>query len=190
MRSFSSSSGKVAFVRLLLLAISAATAHEFAASCRTVPSRGEVVPASTRSRVHVHLPNLDFSQLARLAVDVVHGRVVGSEARILDNGLVVTDTSIRQLGSARNTERDVLVVTVGGGSLRAHSTSVAGAPAFELGDEVVLFLCGGDSEGCRYGVLGLSHGVYRVVDGPTGLNVVDLQVSRGATDLTSGVRSD
>ena len=78
---------------------------------------------------------------------------------------------------------------VPGGQIGRFRTIVVGAPEFQSGDEVVLFLR--DYEG-RLSIVGLSQGAYRVAADRSGRRVVTAPVLMGKADgsVEAVVRGD
>jgi hypothetical protein len=103
----------------------------------------------------------DLTELTRDATAIVHGRVVDVRAewtegrRAIDTYVTVAVATYLKgdLGSA-------VTLRVPGGRMGAYRSFIVGAPIFNVGDEVVLFL-GSQGPSVPY-VLGLSQGVYRV----------------------------
>ena len=95
---------------------------------------------------------------------IVHGQVTAVRTEWLDGRrsvetiltLDVTDYLKGDLGPQ-------ITIAVPGGQIGRYRTIMVGAPVFETGDEVVLFLKGGASHPF---IVGLSQGAFRVVAAP------------------------
>jgi hypothetical protein len=106
-------------------------------------------------------PEVSVEALARRADAVVRGAVQGVEASWAPDGRHVrTRVTLRRISTWRGAAPAVVVVDVPGGQVGDVAQSVAGAPGFEPGEEVVVFLRA-TSPG-RYRVLGLATGKFRV----------------------------
>lgn len=106
-------------------------------------------------------PEVSVEALARRADAVVHGSVQGVEAAWTADGRHVrTRVTLRRVSTWRGAAPEVVVVEVPGGRVGDVAQSVAGAPEFEPGEEVVVFLRA-TSPG-RFRVLGLATGKFRV----------------------------
>jgi hypothetical protein len=106
-------------------------------------------------------PEVSVEALARSADAVVRGSVEGIEASWTADGRHVrTRVTLRRIATWRGAAPAVVVVEVPGGRVGDVAQSVAGAPEFERGEEVVVFLRAA-SPG-RYRVVGLATGKFRV----------------------------
>ncbi|MCL4812546.1 MAG: hypothetical protein KJ061_08680 [Vicinamibacteraceae bacterium] len=103
------------------------------------------------------------AELAREASLVVLGRV-GRVTAVQDpaTGRVERHVTVVAERVAKGTARDEVVVVVPGGTAGRYRTVFVGAPDFEPGESVVLFLAPAVRGGWR--VLGLGGGVFRVAD--------------------------
>jgi hypothetical protein len=109
-------------------------------------------------------PEVSVEALARRSDAVVRGSVQGVEAAWASDGRHVrTRVTLRRISTWRGAAPAVLVVEVPGGRVGDVAQSVAGAPEFAPGEEVVVFLRA-TSPG-RFRVLGLATGKFRV-EGP------------------------
>jgi hypothetical protein len=107
----------------------------------------------------------DLSELTTDATAIVHGRVVEVRAEWL-TGRRAIDTYVT-VAAATYLKGDLgpaVTLRVPGGRMGAYRSFIVGAPVFNVGDEVVLFL-GSQGPSVPY-VLGLSQGVYRVRTDP------------------------
>ncbi|MGA8891618.1 MAG: hypothetical protein WB493_08625, partial [Anaeromyxobacteraceae bacterium] len=86
-------------------------------------------------------PEVSVEALARRADAVVHGAVRGVEASWAADGRHVrTRVTLRRISTWRGDAPAVVVVEVPGGRVGDVAQSVAGAPEFAPGEEVVVFL--------------------------------------------------
>ncbi len=116
--------------------------------------------AASPASATVFLPT-DFREMVAASKAIVHGRVVdvrsqssGDRRRIATYVTVSVETHMKGAFGAHVTFR------VPGGLVGRYRRVIVGAPRFERGDEVVLFLT---SRGPSIpSVFGLSQGVYRV----------------------------
>lgn len=105
------------------------------------------------------LVRLRFQDLAQRSTAIARLRCIGSESR-WDQGELWTETRFEVVEVRKGLlSRLVTVRTLGGndGHLRSH---VDGVPAFQVGEEVYLFLWGRPGE--PYRVLGWSQGAFRI----------------------------
>jgi hypothetical protein len=103
----------------------------------------------------------DLSELTAEATAIVHGRVVEVRAEWLEGRRAID--SYVTLAAATYLKGDLgaaVTLRVPGGRMGAYRSFIVGAPVFNVGDEVVLFL-GSRGPSVPY-VLGLNQGVYRV----------------------------
>lgn len=113
----------------------------------------------------------DLAELAQDATLIARGRVVAAEARWTQGRrgietVVTLDAESVLKGSAT----DVVHFVVPGGTLGRYRNVVMGAPQFEEGQRVLVFLGATGPEVPH--LLGLSQGVYRVGESATGGAVV------------------
>ncbi len=133
------------------------------------------------ARATVVLP-AELGDLAREAQAIVHGRVVDTRA-VWEDGRRRVDTlvTIEVEDYLKGHFGDTVTVRVPGGQIGRYRSLMIGAPVFDPGDEVVLFL-NASGPSLPY-VLGLSQGVFRVIDDPTtgGRLVIPPPVMAGVT---------
>ena len=101
---------------------------------------------------------IEFRELVGVSSVIVHGRVADVHAEWID-GRRSVETLVTVAASEflkGNLTVDSIVVRVPGGQLGRYRTVFVGAPEFQPGDEVVLFLRGNR-------IVGLSQGAFRVV---------------------------
>jgi hypothetical protein len=115
---------------------------------------------ATPARATVYLP-ADFAEMVDASIYIVHGSVVDvrSEA-IADRRSIVTYVTVDVAQQLKGSPRESVTFLVPGGHAGHYERIVVGAPRFEPGDEVVLFLTARGPT-IPY-VFGLSQGVYRV----------------------------
>lgn len=95
---------------------------------------GTLAVASTFLKVD--LPTLD-----RMSESVVHARVVGMDSAWNPEGsMIFTEVTLEVLGRLRGTADATVVVRVPGGTVGDFTSEMEGAPRFQTGDEVVVFL--------------------------------------------------
>jgi len=120
----------------------------------------------TAARATVFLSS-DVSDLSRDAIAIARGRIVAVDAQWKDGRrgietLVTLETESYLKGNLGS----VVQVRVPGGSLGRFRSVVVGAPQFSVGQRVILFL-GSRGPTIPY-VLGMSQGVFRLVQSPAG----------------------
>jgi len=117
------------------------------------------------ARATVVLP-AELGDLAREAQAIVHGRVVETHA-VWEDGRRRVDTlvTIEVEDYLKGHFGDTVTIRVPGGQIGRYQSLMVGAPVFDAGDEVVLFL-NASGPSLPY-ILGLSQGVFRVLDDPT-----------------------
>jgi hypothetical protein len=103
---------------------------------------------------------IDLSELVAQASLIVYGRVIDARGVVTDGGTetLVTLTAPAYLKGGGGPE---VVFRVPGGTIGRYRTVVVGAPVFERGDEVVVFLRPG-ADGVPV-VVGFSQGALHVV---------------------------
>ena len=135
------------------------------------------VPVALRATV---LVPIEFRELVAISSTIVHGRVVDARAdwvdgrRAIDTFLTV-DVQEYFKGGAGET----VVVRVPGGQLGRYRTIFVGAPEFQRGDEVILFLRGNPASGAF--IVGLSQGAFRVAPDRGGRRMVTSPVVMGTS---------
>lgn len=125
---------------------------------------GALVAAVSAARATVILP-ADLGDLVRGSQAIVHGRVVEVRAVWADGRRrVETLVMLEAEDYLKGNFGETVTVRVPGGQIGRYRSVMVGAPVFTAGDEVVLFLSA-RGPSIPY-VLGLSQGVFRVVDDP------------------------
>lgn len=103
----------------------------------------------------------DLSELTGEATAIVHGRVVDVRAEWLAGRRAIeTYVTVAAATYLKGDLGAAVTLRVPGGRMGAYRSFVVGAPVFNVGDEVVLFL-GSQGPSVPY-VLGLNQGVFRV----------------------------
>jgi hypothetical protein len=123
-----------------------------------------VLGLSAIVRATVLIP-ADLAELTADATAIVHGRVVDVRADWLAGRRAIeTYVTVAAATYLKGNLGETVTFRVPGGRLGAYRSFVVGAPAFDVGDEVILFL-GSHGPSVPY-VLGLSQGLYRVRTDP------------------------
>lgn len=119
------------------------------------------VPAA---RATVLVP-AEFGELVRESQAIVHGRVVGVTAAWADGRRRIDSLVTIEVEEYLKGDLGAQVtIRVPGGQIGRYRSVMVGAPSFAEGDEIVLLL-GARGPSYLY-VLGLSQGVFRVVEDP------------------------
>jgi hypothetical protein len=128
-----------------------------------------LTPAVLRATV---LVPVDLNELAVSAHVVVYARVTDVRGVVTDDRRRVESVVVAEaVGYMKGNLGRTIVFRVPGGQVGAYRTVMVGAPSFERGDEVVLFLST-RGNASPY-LVGFSQGVYRVrIDQRTGTRVV------------------
>ncbi len=121
---------------------------------------GVLLVGAAPSSATVHLPT-DFAEMVARSTFVVHGRVVDVRSDTSsDRRGIVTYVTVDVAHPLKGAPGESVTFLVPGGQVGRYERIVVGAPQFERGDEVVLFLAS-RGPSIPY-VFGLSQGVYRV----------------------------
>jgi len=132
----------------------------------------------------------DLGEVARAARIVARGRVVATEGRwTADRRTIETLVTLDVEAYLKGELAGLVSFTVPGGRLGRYRSIVIGAPRFDVGERVVVFL---DARGPSLPfVVGLGQGVYRIVASSDGTSVVTPPVPGPATTTSSRtVRGD
>jgi hypothetical protein len=148
-----------------------------------------VLPVVLRATVIVPV---EFRELVTIAPVIVHGRVVDVRSDWVDGRRSVeTFVTVEATEYLKGNLGERLTFKVPGGQLGRYRTVFVGAPEFQDGDEVILFL---KSSGPSYPyIIGLSQGAFRVVaDARSGRRMVTTPIvmAKGAGDPEPVVRGD
>jgi len=135
---------------------------------------------------------IEFRELVATAPVIVHGRVVDVKADWVDGRRSVeTFVTVAVTEYLKGHLGESVTLRVPGGQLGRYRTVFVGAPEFQEGDEVVLFL---KHSGPSYPyIIGLSQGAFRVVpDARTGRRMVTTPIvmGRGGDEPERIVRGD
>jgi hypothetical protein len=135
---------------------------------------------------------VEFRELVTIAPVIVHGRVVDVRSDWVDGRRSVeTFVTVEAAEYLKGNLGERLTFKVPGGRLGRYRTVFVGAPEFQDGDEVILFL---KSSGPSYPyIIGLSQGAFRVVaDARSGRRMVTTPIvmAKGAGDPEPVVRGD
>jgi hypothetical protein len=148
-----------------------------------------VLPVALRATVIVPI---EFRELVTIAPVIVHGRVVDVRSDWVDGRRSVeTFVTIEAAEYLKGNLGERVTFKVPGGQLGRYRTVFVGAPEFQDGDEVILFL---KRSGPSYPyIIGLSQGAFRVVaDARSGRRMVTTPIvmAKGAGDPEPVVRGD
>jgi len=131
------------------------------------------------ARATVLVP-IEFRELVAVSSTIVHGRVVDVRAQWVDGRRAIeTFVTVEAAEYYKGGAGDTLTVRVPGGQIGRFRTIFVGAPSFQAGDEVVLFL---RSYGGRTAIVGLSQGAYSVIADRSGRRIVTSPVVMGRAD--------
>jgi hypothetical protein len=122
-------------------------------------------------------PEVSVEALAREADAVVRGTVTSVTPRWAPDGRHIrTRVSLRRLSTWRGSPPAELAVDVPGGTVGDVAQVVSGAPSFQNGEEVVVFLRTAGAG--RWRVLGLALGKFRVEAGNAVPQLAGLRLER------------
>jgi hypothetical protein len=135
---------------------------------------------------------IEFRELVGTAPVIVHGQVVDVRSEWVDGRRAVeTFVTVEAAEYLKGNLGERVTFKVPGGQLGRYRTVLVGAPSFQAGDEVVLFL---KSDGPSFPfIVGLSQGVFRIVtDTQSGRRVVrpPAVMGVGSADAVRVVRGD
>ncbi len=147
------------------------------------------LPVAVRATVIVPI---EWRELVTTAPVIVHGEVVDVRAGWADGRRSVeTFVTVSVAEYLKGDLGKTLIFRVPGGQLGRYRTIFVGAPEFQAGDEVVLFLK--HSAPSYPYIIGLSQGAFRVVpDARTGRRMVTTPIvmGKGAEEPERIVRGD
>ncbi len=115
--------------------------------------------AASRPAAAATFAATSVEEVARTSDAVVRGRVAGTAARATKDGRIVTEVEIAVGAAWKGAPGTTVRVVVPGGRLPGVAMRVDAAPAFAVGEEVVVFLSRG---GTTWYVNGLALGKFRV----------------------------
>lgn len=135
---------------------------------------------------------IEFRELVTTAPVIVHGQVVDVRSEWVDGRRAVeTFVTVEAAEYLKGNLGESFVFKVPGGQIGRYRTVFVGAPEFQAGDEVVLFL---KSDGPSFPfIVGLSQGIFRVLtDRHTGRRVVTPPAVMGVAnaDAVRVIRGD
>jgi hypothetical protein len=135
---------------------------------------------------------IEFRELVTTAPVIVHGQVVDVHSEWVDGRRAVeTFVTVEAAEYLKGNLGERVTFKVPGGQLGRYRTVFVGAPSFQPGDEVVLFL--NPNASSFPFIIGLSQGVFRIVnDTQSGRRVVTppAVMSIGGADPVRVVRGD
>jgi hypothetical protein len=152
---------------------------------------GFLVCASVAVHATVIMP-IEFRELVTIAPLIVHGKVADVRSGWVDGRRSVeTFVTVDVADYLKGNLGDRVTFKVPGGQIGRYRTVFVGAPEFQEGDEVVLFL---QHTGPSYPyVVGLNQGAFRVVaDARTGQRMVTTPIvmGKGSDEPERVVRGD
>lgn len=131
-----------------------------------------LAPVGARASVMVRAT---LEELATEATLVVRGTVTSTEGRLSGDGRKIYTRAIVEVAQAyKGAAAGPLIVHAPGGSFAGRGQLVHGAPRFDRGDELVLFLQkkAESPEGTIWGVVAMSQGLLAVTTDATGVLLV------------------
>lgn len=136
----------------------------------------------------VYVP-VDFAEMVTTSKFIVHGRVVDVQSEpTMDRSAIATYVTLSVEQPLKGSARDSITFRVPGGEVGRYRRVVVGAPRFDRGDEVIVFLT---SRGPSIPFLfGLSQGVYRVSRASGRALVTPAVVTAEGGDTGRAVRGD
>jgi hypothetical protein len=141
-----------------------------------------------RAAATVYVP-ADFREMVTLSQFIVHGRVVDVRSDPTpDRRSIVTHVTVAIADALKGNLREEVTFRVPGGQVGRYRRIIVGAPQFERGDEVVLFLSA-RGPSIPY-VFGLSQGVYRISRASGRAVVLPPAVMARGADAERVVRGD
>ncbi len=117
-----------------------------------------IAVAAAAARATVYAP-MDDATLTDASADIVTGTVTASAARKIDDR-IVTETTVIVDRTYKGDAGMTVVVTTPGGTVGDEGVVIYGAPTFDVGDEVLLYLQPGPHGDVR--TTGLALGAYRL----------------------------
>jgi hypothetical protein len=146
---------------------------------------------SVAPRATVLVP-IEFRELVSTAPVIVHGRVVDVRSALLDGRRSVETFVTIEAGEYLKGQLGAhFTIRIPGGQVGRYRTVFVGAPEFQAGDELVLFLK--TPRASLPHIVGLSQGAFRVVADPrTGQRMVTTPIVMGkrSGDTEPVVRGD
>jgi hypothetical protein len=138
-------------------------------------------------RATVILP-ATLGELTSASRAIVHGRVMAVEPRWVEGRQIETLVTIHANEYLKGDLGPEVTFKVPGGQMGPYRRVMVGAPTFQEGDEIVVFL---NAHGPTVPwISGLNQGVFRVAENASGLKVVLSGVSLAAGQEAQIVRGD
>ena len=104
----------------------------------------------------------EFTEVVRGSSLIVHGRVIDVRSELVGPRRTIESfVTVQVIEALKGVPGDTVTFRVPNGQVGRYRRVMVGAPEFERGDEVVIFLSGRPP--AMPSVFGLSQGVYRVV---------------------------
>jgi hypothetical protein len=123
------------------------------------------------------LAPIEFRELVAISSTIVHGRIAEVRSDWVDGRRSIeTFLTIDAADYLKGSAGATLIVRVPGGQIGRYRTIFVGAPEFQRGDEVVLFL---RSYAGRTAIVGLSQGAFRIMQDASGRRVVTSPILMG-----------
>jgi len=127
----------------------------------------------------------DLSAITREAQTIARGRVISVESRWSDDrSRIETLVTLEPETYLKGTLGSSVEFVVPGGRLGRYRSIVVGAPSFEAGQRVIVFLAGGAPNLPH--VIGLSQGLFRVVPDAERWVVTPPVTAAGTTRIVRG----
>jgi len=128
-----------------------------------LPDR-ERAPAIPHTFIHVEIAHVGLDRYVLDADEIVRGTVTGERQVFPEEGLAYTEYDLAVLEACKGSPGETIRVRVAGARSRERVVELIGAPRFEEGEQVVLFLAvyPDPRTGELYrGIVGLSEGTLR-----------------------------
>lgn len=174
MRSRSPAAGIAAFSAVALSAFAWFSSDAY--SLNGTSPKGE---ARELHRVHLEIAHQSLENYARFSDAIVVAKVTSWSESYRDDRMAETVYGIEVQDRLKGEIPDQSQIHVAGAEYGPRIVRVVGAPRFEIGEQVLLFLCR-DAATNEFGILGLGGGTYRIHE-----DGADLQV----TGMHSALRS-
>ena len=101
------------------------------------------------------------AEMAERAEVVIHGIVADTRAELAPDGAIVTRIQLTVLEQLKGEPSELFEFVVYGGVLGKRGSAISGAPTFNRGEELIVFLTVENSKGLRTAI-GLAQGKYSV----------------------------
>ncbi len=143
-------------------------------------------PDARHTRVYVEIAHQGLDVYVRDSDAIVRGFVTGQRPVFPEKGLAYTEIDLWAFSTLKGPGPRMIQVRVGGAYDDDRRVDVIGAPTFEEGEEVFLFLMRFDDQDTGkeyYGIRGLGQGAYRMPMQPEGPSQVLGLHATGEPDL-------